>query len=44
MVIGADDGGRLLEIGLILKDNGEAAVIHAMDARPKWRQHDSEGS
>jgi hypothetical protein len=37
MAIGPDDSGRLLEIGVILKDNGEVVIIHAMDSRQKWR-------
>ena len=38
MAIGPDDSGRLLEIGVILKDNGEVVIIHAMDSRQKWRE------
>ncbi len=37
MAIGSDDSGRLLEIGVILKENGDVVIIHAMDARQKWR-------
>ncbi|MGI9136882.1 MAG: hypothetical protein ACR2JS_07470 [Candidatus Nanopelagicales bacterium] len=37
MAIGSDTSGRLLEIGVTLKDNGEAVIIHAMDSRQKSR-------
>ncbi len=37
MAIGLDDSGRLLEIGVILKENEDVVIIHAMVARQKWR-------
>ncbi len=35
MLIGADDTGRLLEIGIVVAEGIEFAV-HAMPARPKF--------
>lgn len=35
MLIGANDAGRLLEIGLVVAE-GIEFVVHAMPARPKF--------
>ncbi len=38
LYIGADRAGRLLEI-VVLDDDGEPVVIHAMVLRPKFYDH-----
>ena len=34
--IGADNGGRLLEVGVRIDTDGELIAFHAMPARPKF--------
>lgn len=34
--LGFDDSGRLLELVVLIFDNGNELVIHAMKARPKY--------
>lgn len=36
--IGLDTAGRLLEIVVLLWDDGEVEIIHAMKARAKYRR------
>lgn len=36
--IGIDTAGRLLEIVVLLWDDGEVEIIHAMKARAKYRR------
>ncbi|MFE7509111.1 toxin-antitoxin system toxin subunit [Promicromonospora sp. NPDC057488] len=37
LLLGFDDAGRLLEIVTLEFDSGETLVIHAMKARPQYR-------
>jgi hypothetical protein len=36
--LGLDTAGRLLEIVVLLWDDGEVEIIHAMKARPEYRR------
>ncbi|MFT4187068.1 MAG: hypothetical protein QM621_00640 [Aeromicrobium sp.] len=36
--VGLDDAGRLLEIVVLLWDDGEVEIIHAMKARAAYRK------
>ncbi len=38
LYIGADRGGRLLEV-VVLDDDGQPVAIHAMALRPKFYEH-----
>lgn len=39
LYIGADTGGRLLEIVVVDVDSDEPAIIHAMPLRPKFYRY-----
>lgn len=36
MRIGADRVGRLIEVGVVVDDDGEVVIIHSMPARAKF--------
>ncbi|WP_240666214.1 hypothetical protein [Oerskovia turbata] len=36
LLLGFDDGGRILEIVILVFDSGEEMVIHAMKARAQY--------
>ncbi|RKS80567.1 hypothetical protein CLV35_1005 [Motilibacter peucedani] len=38
LVLGFDDAGRLLELVVLVFDSGQELVIHAMKARPQYRE------
>ena len=36
MIVGGDQAGRLLEVGVATSDEGTEFIVHAMTARPKY--------
>lgn len=36
MLVGPDRTSRLLEIGVVVSDDGYTVIVHAMDARQKY--------
>lgn len=38
LLLGFDDNGRLLELVVLIFDSGEELLIHAMKARPQYRE------
>jgi len=43
MYLGDDQTGRALEVGIVVLDEGDVLVIHAMDLRPKFQKDYDEG-
>ena len=38
MIVGGDQAGNLIEVGLVEADDGTVLIVHAMPARPKYRR------
>lgn len=36
LVVGADQAGRLLEVGYVVSDDGAFVIVHAMPVRPMY--------